>query len=67
LVEKLEVSEIVNIDLLFQNNHHSVIPKSHGTYLRPEWNLLNAPALVVIPNHHCRGWVARVAPSTNNS
>lgn len=67
MIHELEVSEVVNIDFVLQDNDDTaqlsacrelgartapISPQLDGFDFRPEGQLANATILVIVPNHH---------------
>ena len=65
LVQDLEVGEVVDVDLVLQDHDDAISAQSHGPDLDAEGELADAPALVVVPDHHLVRGVSRRSPAAH--
>eukprot|EP00968_Pinguiococcus_pyrenoidosus_P005331 scaffold340_cov256-Pinguiococcus_pyrenoidosus.AAC.55 len=60
LIQQLEVREAVHVDLVGQDDDHAVSAQLHRFDFGAKAQLSDAAVLVVIPDHHFVGWIARI-------
>jgi len=65
LVHELEVREVVDKDLLFDDDNDAVAAEADAAHGGAEGELADAVALVVVPDHDLVGRVLRVRPAAD--